>query len=44
MELRTIGSLQVSVIGLGTHNFGFSMDAHEVPPVLDALVQSGKVR
>lgn len=41
MEMRTIGSLQVSVIGLGTNNFGFSMEAHEVPPVLDAALAAG---
>jgi aryl-alcohol dehydrogenase-like predicted oxidoreductase len=41
MEMRTIGSLQVSVIGLGTNNFGLSMDEHEVPPVLDAALAAG---
>lgn len=41
METRAIGSLQVSVIGLGTNNFGFSMDAHEVAPVLDAALDAG---
>lgn len=41
MEMRTIGSLEVSVIGLGTNNFGFSMEEHEVPPVLDAALEAG---
>jgi aryl-alcohol dehydrogenase-like predicted oxidoreductase len=41
MEMRTIGSLQVSVIGLGTNNFGLLMDEQEVPPVLDAALEAG---
>src|SRR5690606_5448281 len=41
MEARAIGSLQVSVIGLGTNNFGFSMEAGEVAPVLDAALDAG---
>lgn len=41
MERRRIGSLEVSVIGLGTNNFGFKMDEHEVPPVLDAALEAG---
>ena len=41
METRQIGSLDVSVIGLGTNNFGFYMDEHEVGPVLDAALAAG---
>ena len=41
METRAIGSLEVSVIGLGTNNFGFYMDEHEVAPVLDAALEAG---
>jgi aryl-alcohol dehydrogenase-like predicted oxidoreductase len=41
MEMRTIGSLQVSVIGLGTNNFGLLMDEHEVLPVLDSALAAG---
>lgn len=39
--MRSIGSLEVSVIGLGTNNFGFSMEEHEVPAVLDAALEAG---
>ena len=31
METRKIGSLEVSVVGLGTNNFGFRMDEADVP-------------
>lgn len=41
MERRQIGSLDVSVIGLGTNNFGLLMEEHEVPPVLDAALEAG---
>ena len=41
MDHRRIGSLEVSVIGLGTNNFGFSMEEHEVPAVLDAALEAG---
>jgi aryl-alcohol dehydrogenase-like predicted oxidoreductase len=41
MEMRTIGSLQVSVVGLGTNNFGLSMDPADVPPVVDAALAAG---
>ena len=30
MDARTIGSLEVSVVGLGTNNFGFFMEADAV--------------
>ena len=41
METRKIGSLDVSVIGLGTNNFGFSMEEADVPPVVDAALEAG---
>jgi aryl-alcohol dehydrogenase-like predicted oxidoreductase len=41
MDRRRIGSLEVSVVGLGTNNFGMSMHADEVPPVVDAALDSG---
>jgi aryl-alcohol dehydrogenase-like predicted oxidoreductase len=41
METRRIGSLDVSVIGLGTNNFGFSMEEADVPPVVDAALEAG---
>jgi aryl-alcohol dehydrogenase-like predicted oxidoreductase len=41
METRKIGSLAVSVIGLGTNNFGLLMDEPDVAPVVDAALQSG---
>jgi aryl-alcohol dehydrogenase-like predicted oxidoreductase len=41
METRKIGSLDVSVIGLGTNNFGLLMDEGDVPPVVDAALEAG---
>lgn len=41
MEFRSIGSLEVSAIGLGANNFGFYMDADGVAPVLDAALAAG---
>jgi aryl-alcohol dehydrogenase-like predicted oxidoreductase len=41
METRKICSLDVSVVGLGTNNFGLSMDADKVGPVVDAALESG---
>lgn len=41
MQTRQIGSLDVSVVGLGTNNFGMSMTADEVPPVVDAALDNG---
>lgn len=41
MERRAIGSLQVSVIGLGTNNFGLRMEARDVPAVVDAALEAG---
>ena len=41
MERRTIGSLEVTVVGLGTNNFGMGMSAEAVPPVVDAALDAG---
>ena len=41
MDTRRIGSLEVSVIGLGTNNFGFFMEAGAVQPVVDAAIEAG---
>jgi aryl-alcohol dehydrogenase-like predicted oxidoreductase len=41
METRSIGSLEVTVVGLGTNNFGFGMSAEAVPPVVDAAIAQG---
>lgn len=41
MDTRQIGSLDVSVVGLGTNNFGMGMQADEVPPVVDAALEAG---
>ncbi len=41
MRTRPIGSLQASVVGLGTNNFGFTMAADEVPPVVEAALDAG---
>ncbi len=41
METRKIGSLEVTVIGLGTNNFGFGMPAEAVPAVVEAALDQG---
>ena len=41
MDTRTIGSLEVSIIGLGTNNFGFFMEEDGVAPVVDAALEAG---
>jgi aryl-alcohol dehydrogenase-like predicted oxidoreductase len=41
MEQRTIGSLSVTVVGLGTNNFGMGMAAEAVPGVVDAALEAG---
>ncbi len=41
METRRIGSLDVSVVGLGTNNFGMGMHEDEVPPVVTAALEAG---
>ncbi len=41
MDMRRIGSLDVSVVGLGTNNFGMGMHEDEVPPVVNAALEAG---
>lgn len=41
METRKIASLEVSIVGLGTNNFGLGMAADEVGPVVDAALEAG---
>ena len=41
METRKIGSLDVTVVGLGTNNFGMGMQADDVAPVVDAALDAG---
>lgn len=41
MEIRRIGSLEVSVVGLGCNNFGGRVDAAGTKDVVDACIDSG---
>jgi len=41
MKTRTIGSLEVSVVGLGCNNFGWRIDADSTAAVVDAALDSG---
>ena len=41
MEKRKIGSLDVSVVGLGTNNFGARLDERGTAEVLDAIIDNG---
>ena len=41
METRRIGSLEVSVVGLGCMNFGWRIDANETVKVVDAALDAG---
>lgn len=41
METRTIGSLTVSVVGVGCNNFGGRMDAAATQAVVDAALDAG---
>ncbi len=41
METRSIGSLEVSVVGLGCNNFGRRLDAAQTPAVVDAALDAG---
>ncbi len=41
METRRIGSLEVSLVGLGTNNFGLMMEEGAVPPVVAAALDEG---
>ena len=41
METRTIGSLEVSVVGLGTNNFGMRLDQQRTAAVVGASLDAG---
>ena len=41
MQTRKIGSLEVSVVGLGCNNFGWRIDADASAKVIDAAIESG---
>ena len=41
METRTIGSLKVSVVGLGCNNFGMRIGRKETAAVVDAALEAG---
>src|SRR5438132_11846216 len=41
MEYRWLGSLEVSVAGIGCNNFGWRIDAAETAAVVDAALDSG---
>ena len=41
MEKRKIGSLEVSVVGLGCNNFGWRIDAAATAQVIDAALDAG---
>ncbi len=41
MEMRSIGNLSVSVIGLGCNNFGMTIDADASQTVVDAAIDAG---
>src|SRR5256714_5259079 len=41
MQTRRVGSLQVSVVGLGCNNFGGRIDAEASAKVIDAAIESG---
>jgi aryl-alcohol dehydrogenase-like predicted oxidoreductase len=41
MKTNKIGSLDVTVVGLGTNNFGFTMEQDAVDTVVDRAIESG---
>lgn len=41
METRTLGALELSVVGLGTNNFGRNVDAAGTARVVDAAIDAG---
>jgi aryl-alcohol dehydrogenase-like predicted oxidoreductase len=41
VETRSIGALEVSLVGLGCNNFGSRMDADRVPAVVGAAIDEG---
>src|SRR5207245_4153895 len=41
MQTRRVGSLDVSVVGLGCNNFGWRIDADASAQVINAAIESG---
>src|SRR3974390_1887815 len=41
MDTRKIGSVAVTVVGLGTNNFGYGMHEDDVPPVVKGTIDAG---
>src|SRR2546428_3278617 len=41
MEYRNLGSLQVSLVGIGCNNFGWRTDAAGTAAVVDAALEAG---
>ncbi len=41
MQTRKLGTLEVTLVGLGTNNFGMGMAAGAVPPVVEAALERG---
>ncbi len=41
MRTKKIGGLDVTVVGLGTNNFGFGMEEEAVGPVVDRAIEAG---
>src|ERR1700733_5186424 len=41
MEKRKIGSLEVTIVGLGCNNFGWRIDAQATAEVVDAAIDAG---
>ena len=41
MQKRNIGSLEVTVVGLGCNNFGWRIDAPATAAVVDAAIDAG---
>ena len=41
MKTRRIGSLEVSVVGLGCNNFGSRLDVEGTRAVVDAAIDAG---
>src|SRR5207244_3235996 len=41
MEYRTLGSLKVSIVGIGCNNFGWRTDAAGTAAVVDAALEAG---
>jgi aryl-alcohol dehydrogenase-like predicted oxidoreductase len=41
MDTRRLGSLDVSVVGLGCNNFGMTIDADQTKAVVDAAIEAG---